>query len=365
MTMRDAVRQEAPIIAGLVTVALLWLSGSAAPPAASGGAAAVAFLGILAVTVWCVFAAARHADLLAERVGEPYGTIVLTLSVTGIEAATISTFMLHGENNPTLARDTMFAALMIVLNGVIGLSLVLGAIRHREQTHNLQGAGAFLNLLLPLSVLPLVLPNVTRTTSAGTLSRAQEVFLSAVAVLLYGIFLAIQTGRHRSYFDDEEADRARPDPLVPRPSSWHGLGLLIAMVPVVLLAEELARYVDHGIEKLGAPTALGGIFVAALVLSPDALGSLRAALANRLQRSVNICLGAALATISLTVPTVLLISAATGRPVELGVDGVHVVLLALTLLGSVITFASGHTNVLQGAIHLVLFACYVFFVLVP
>jgi Ca2+:H+ antiporter len=366
---RRAVLGEAPIAAGLAGVGILSWSGYAARPVLADGAAAaiLLFLGIFAVMLWCVFAVTRHADFLAERLGEPYGTLVLTLSATVIEAATISTIMLHGENNPTLARDTMFAALMIILNGMVGLSLLVGAIRHREQVYNLQGAGAFLNVLVPLSILTLVLPNFTRTTPGPRLSGSQGAFLAVVAVLLYGVFLAIQTVRHRAYFDvDDPAPGGHPAGFAEhRPSRWHALGLVGALVPVVFLAEALARYVDLGIEELRAPPALGGVLIAILVLAPEALASFRAALANRVQRSVNICLGSALATISLTVPMVLLIAATTGRTVELGLGDLGMVLLAATLLVSVVTFASGRTNVLQGAIHLILFASYVFFVIVP
>lgn len=280
----------------------------------------------------------------------------------------LSTIMIHGENNPTLARDTMFAVLMIVLNGMVGLALLTGALRHHEQYFNLQGAGAFLNLLVPLSVLGLVLPNYTISTPGPTLSSAQEVFLVAVSVTLYGIFLTIQTVRHRGYFQQELSAHPEtvdhPEP-ARRPSGWHAVGIVGALAPVVLLAEELAGYVDFAIEHLHAPAALGGVLIAALILAPEGLGALRAAWANHLQRSVNICLGSALATISLTVPVVLMIGLVTGRSVELGLGSLGVTLLALTLLVSLITFASGHTNVLQGAVHLVLFLSYVFLILVP
>jgi Ca2+:H+ antiporter len=323
--------------------------------------------------LWGTFAVVRHADELAERLGEPYGTLILTMSATAIEVAMISTVMLHGANNPTLARDTMFAVLMIVLNGMAGLTLLVGALRHREQYFNLQGAAAFLNLLVPLSVLGLVLPNYTTSSPGPTLSPAQQLFLVAASVTLYGIFLAIQTVRHQSYFQHDGGDGASHhvagsvagEHAAHHPSAWHALGIVAALLPVVLLAEGLAAYVDHAIENLGAPAALGGVLIAGLILAPEALGALRAAWADHLQRSINICLGSALATISLTVPAVLLIGLVTDRSVELGLGPLATTLLALTLLVSLITFASGHTNVLQGAVHLVLFLSYVFLILVP
>jgi Ca2+:H+ antiporter len=367
-------RGESAILAGLATTAILWRFGRHLPAPADGGAiGGIVFAWIFGVMLWGTFAVVRHADALAERLGEPYGTLILTLSATAIEVAMISTVMLHGSNNPALARDTMFAVLMIVLNGMIGLTLLVGALRHREQYFNLEGAGAFLNLLVPLSVLSLVLPNYTTSSAGPTFAPAQELFLIATSVILYGIFLMIQTVRHQSYFETDRRggvshhaqSSAAAEQAPPRASAWHALGIVAALFPVVALAEELAAYVDHGIETLGMPAALGGVLIAGLILAPESLSALRAALANHLQRSINICLGSALATISLTVPAVLVIGLVTGRTVELGLGPVGITLLALTLLVSLITFASGRTNVLQGAVHLVLFLSYVFLILVP
>jgi Ca2+:H+ antiporter len=364
----DVLRGEAAVLTGLVTTALLWGFGHHLPAPAEGGAiGAIVFAWIFGVMLWGTFAVVRHADALAERLGEPYGTLILTMSATAIEVTMISTVMLHGANNPSLARDTMFAVLMIVLNGMAGLTLLVGALRHREQDFNLQGAGAFLNLLIPLTVLGLVLPNYTTSTTGPTLAPSQQLFLVAASVSLYAIFLLIQTVRHRAYFEHgrERGSHRAGAPAAHRPSAWHALGVVVALLPVVLLAEELAAYVDSAIEHLGVPAALGGVLIACLILAPESLAALRAAWANQLQRSINICLGSALATISLTVPAVLLIGLVTGRAVELGLDPVGIVLVALTFLVSLITFASGHTNVLQGAIHLVLFFSYVFLILVP
>lgn len=367
-------RGESAVLAGLATTVILWRFGHHLPAPADGGAVGgIVFAWIFGVMLWGTFAVVRHADGLAERLGEPYGTLILTMSATAIEVAMISTVMLHGANNPTLARDTMFAVLMIVLNGMAGLTLLVGALRHREQYFNLQGAGAFLNLLVPLSVLGLVLPNYTTSSAGPTLAPAQQLFLVAASVTLYGIFLTIQTVRHQSYFQHGGGARASHhvagsvagEHAAHPPSAWHALGIVAALLPVVLLAEGLAAYVDHAIENLRAPAALSGVLIALLILAPEALGALRAAWADHLQRSINICLGSALATISLTVPAVLLIGLVTGRSVELGLGPLGTTLLALTLLVSLITFASGHTNVLQGAVHLVLFLSYVFLILVP
>ncbi len=317
------------------------------------------FLWLFGVILGSALTVVRHAETLAERLGEPYGTLILTLSVTFIEVVSISAVMLHGDNNPTLVRDTLYAVVMIILNGMVGLSLLVGAWRHREQSYNLQGANAYLGAVVPLVVLSLVLPTFTVTTKGPTLSTAQQAFVVLAAVGLYTVFLAMQTGRHRGYFTlaedlgQEEAREARQAPL-----AWPAIMLAAYMAPVVFLAEQLAHPIDYVIETLQMPTALGGIVMAVLVATPEATGAVRAAAANHLQRSVNIFLGSVLSTIGLTVPAMILMSHLTGRPFILGVEGADLVLLLLTMAVSFLTFASGRTNVIQGAVHLILFGAY-------
>lgn len=315
---------------------------------------------LFAVVLGSCLCVVRHADGVAEVLGEPYGTLILTLSVTTIEVLSISAVMLHGENNPTLVRDTLFSVVMVILGGMAGLSLLIGGWRHREQHYNLQGANAYLGVIIPLSVLSLTLPNFTLTTAGPTLSPAQQLFLTLMCAGLYCAFLAVQTGRHRGYFTSEDSVEAHHAATGHRPSLVrHGLLLVAYMLPVALLAEELARPIDYLIETLRAPAALGGIIIAIIVATPEAIGATRAALANRLQQAVNIFLGSVLSTIGLTVPIMLIISHFTGRVVFLGLSGANDVLLLLTLAVSVVTFASGRTNVLQGAVHVVLFGAFV------
>ncbi|MDX1432620.1 MAG: calcium:proton antiporter [Gammaproteobacteria bacterium] len=319
------------------------------------------FAGLFALILWSAFAVVRHADALAVQLGEPYGTLILTLSVITIEVMMISAVMLAGSETPTLARDTMYAVLMIVLNGMVGICLLLGGLKHSEQQYNLQGANAFLAVIVPLAFLGLVLPNYTRATTDPTFSTGQSIFLVIMSLGIYSVFLAIQTVRHRAHFvqpGGDLLDQAADEDHVHRPIAYHAILLVCYLIPVALLSKKLAVPMEHGISVIGAPAALGGFLVAVLVLSPEALGAVHAAMANQLQRAVNIFLGSVLATISLTIPAVLTIGLLTDRQVWLGLDHEEIVMLLVTLLVSTLTFASGRTNVLQGAVHLLLFLAY-------
>jgi Ca2+:H+ antiporter len=330
------------------------------------------FLWLLGVIVWCAFGVVGQADHLAEILDEPLGTLILTLSIVVIEVALISAVMLGARAAPTLGRDTMFAVLMIVLNGVVGLALLLGGIRYHRQEYNLQGAIAYVAVIVPLSTIALVLPNFTRSTSGPTLSGGQAFFFAAFTVLLYVVFLAVQTVRHRPFFVEpgrpgEDAAAAPGGHEVSvRAVAGHAMLLVVLVLPIVLLAKQLAKLIDHGIGVLGAPSALGGVLIAMVVFTPEGLSALRAALANQLQRAVNLCLGGALSTIGLTVPAVLAAGWITGSPVVLGLDPASMVLLGITLVLSVVTFTgSPTTTVLEGAVHLVVFLVYVVLIFSP
>ncbi len=318
------------------------------------------------VMLWLSFSVVRHADCLAIKLGEPYGTLILTLSVISIEVIMIGAVMLTGQQSPTLARDTMFAVLMIVLNGMVGVTLLVGGLRHSEQEYNLRGANAYLTVIITLSILGLVLPSFTSSTTDASASPLLAVFLVLMTVGLYAVFLGIQTMRHRGFFTEplgmglaeNDSGPQEGHPLT-RSVGYHALFLFASMVPIVLLSKKMAVLIDHGIATVGAPAALGGVVVALLVLSPEGLGALRAALQNHIQRTVNICLGSALATTALTIPAVLTISLVTGKHIELGLDPQELVILVLTLLICMVNFGSGRTNILQGAVHLIMFMTYV------
>jgi Ca2+:H+ antiporter len=276
--------------------------------------------------------------------------------------------MLTGEGKPALARDTMFGVVMIVLNGMVGLSLLLGGLRHHEQEYNLQGANSFLSLIVPLTVLGLVLPNFTSASSGPTLSVFQSVFLAIMSIGIYSLFLIIQNWRHREYFvqpakaierQGEGSAAGHAADIETNSITYHALFLVMYLLPLVVLAEEIALPIDHGIEVLHAPLALGGFLVAALILSPESLSATRAALANDLQRSINILLGSVLASIGLTIPAVLTIGLVTGKTIVLGLEPADSLLLVLTLVVCALTFTSNRTNVLSGAVHLLLFLAYV------
>jgi Ca2+:H+ antiporter len=331
------------------------------------------FLWLFGTMMWCAFAVVRHAEAVAERVGEPYGTLVLTLSVIVIEVSLLAAIMLHGENNPTLARDAMFATLMIVLNGMVGTALLMGAMRYWEQEYNLAGARAFLVVIASLAVFALIIPNYTKTEPDPSQAPMKALLFASITVLFYIVFVVIQTVRHKAFFAEPahgHRTKREQDALHGRDSgsnslAFHVAMLLLTLLPIVLLSEFLAIIVDFGIEDLGLPAPLGGVMIAILVLSPEGLTAFHAALVNHLQRAVNVCLGSALATIGLTIPAVLIIGLITGCEVHLGLDEVQTVLLILTLFVSGLTFGGVRTNVLQGTVHILLFIVYVALIFSP
>ena len=368
--LRASMRAEFALTIGLGTAAIFYATGNRFVENITHPIGLiVVFLWLFMVILWAALSVVRHADCLAVKCGEPYGTLILTLAAIGIEVAMISTAMLHGANNPTLARDAMFAVIMIALNGLVGLALLLGGLRHREQHYNLQGVNSYLNVIMTLAVLGLVLPNFTTSTSGPTFSTEQEIFLAVMSLSLYAIFLLIQTMRHRRYFmeskDTVMAANSAHHPLHTRSTAFHAAMLLLYLIAVILLAEKFAIPLDNSIEQFNMPQEFGGAMIAALVLSPEGLGAIRASLRNQLQRSVNILLGSVLATIGLTIPAVLTISLVTKRPIVLGVQGGNLPLLLLTLAASVVTFTSGKTNILQGCIHLLLFGVFVLLIFFP
>jgi Ca2+:H+ antiporter len=320
------------------------------------------------VLIATVFAAVHHAEVVAHRVGEPFGTLVLAIAVTVIEVALIVSIMITGGlDKAGLARDTVFAAVMLVCNGIVGLCLLAGGVRHREQGFQLQGANAALAVLIALTTLSLVLPNFTTSVPGPAFSTSQLIFAGVVSLVLYVSFLFVQTIRHRDFFLPEEG--AGEETTAPLPSNTTALIsvglLLVALLAVVALSKALTPTLETIIGALGAPKSVVGITIAALVLLPEGLAAFRAARANRLQTSMNLALGSALASIGLTIPTVAAVSILLAKPLMLGLNAMDEVLLVLTLLISVVTLGTGRTTVLQGIVHLVIFAAFLFLAIFP
>jgi Ca2+:H+ antiporter len=341
-----------------VILLLTPFTGAGGPIAAAAGAALIA----------TVFAAVYHAEVVAHRTGEPFGTLVLAVAVTIIEVALIVSVMVAAPAEKAgLARDTVFAAVMIVCNGIVGLCLLWGGARHHEQGFQVHGASAALAVLAALTTLTLILPNFATSAPGPLFSTSQLVFAGIVSLVLYGSFVFIQTVRHRDYFltiEHDDAEAHAPPPSNTTAAVSAGL-LLAALVAVVGIAKSLTPTLEIAVIRLDVPKAVVGIVIAALVLLPEGLAALRAARANRLQTSLNLALGSALASIGLTIPTVAVVSIVLRQPLELGLGEKDQVLLALTLLVGVITLGTGRTTVLQGIVHLVIFAVFLFFAVVP
>jgi Ca2+:H+ antiporter len=320
---------------------------------------------LLIILFGTVFAAVHHAEVIAERIGEPYGTLLLTLAVTIIEVALIATIMLGDKAVPTLARDTVFAVVMIVCNGLVGICILVGGLRYREQDFQVSGANLYLSVLAVLATITLILPDYTLTTPGPLYSEAQLGFVSVVTIILYGVFLYTQTIRHRDYFIREAEGAADQGAQTSGPLLLSIGLLLISLLAVVLLAKKFSLVVDAGAAMIGAPPAFAGILVALLILLPESVAAIGAARNNDLQKSINLALGSSLATIGLTVPAVAVAAYTLEKTLVLGLQDREIVLLVLTFIISMLTFGTGRTNILFGMLHLVVFAVFVFMVFVP
>lgn len=319
--------------------------------------------------IGAVIAAVHHAEVVAHRVGEPFGTLVLAVAITVIEVALIVTMMVSGgADKAALPRDTVFAALMIICNGVVGMCLLLGGLKHHEQAFRLEGASSALVCLIALTTLSLVLPAFTTSAPGLMYSESQLVFASVASVVLWGVFVFVQTVRHRDYFLPSGA-AAREDEHAPPPSlrlAWASFALmLVGLVAVVGLAKALAPTIEQAVRAAGAPNSVIGMAIALLVLLPETWAAVRAARADRLQTSLNLALGSALASIGLTIPAVAVASHWLRIPLILGLDPKELVLLALTFIIGAITLTTGRSTVLQGVVHMVVFAAFVFLAFAP
>ena len=344
----------------LIGLALLALSTMVAIPVLVSALVLIAVVG----------AAVHHAELIAHRVGEPFGTLILAVAVTIIEVGLIVSLMLSSRDGaPALARDTVFAAVMIILNGIVGICLLIGGLNHREQSFQQTGVSATLAGLSALTVLVLVLPNYTTSAAGPVYSALQLGFVGVVSLILYSTFVMVQTVTHRDYFLPDGPEIADAEAHAPLPSdrmtAISFAMLLFALVAVVLLAKGVAPTIEAWVAEAGLPHAIVGVVIAGVVLLPESVAAVRAAVANRLQTSLNLALGSAMATIGLTIPAVAAISILFALPVALGLSAKSIVLLVLTLLVSSLSLATGRTTVMQGVIHLVIFAVFLFLTVVP
>jgi Ca2+:H+ antiporter len=347
---------------GIVLFGAVTASGYVFAPSVGGWLFAAVLLVILFGTV---FAAVHHAEVIAERIGEPFGTLLLTLAVTIIEVALIATIMLGDKPAPALARDTVFAVVMIVCNGLVGLCIFIGGIRYREQDFQVSSANLYLSVLFVLATITLVMPNYTLTAPGPVYSTTQLAFVSVVTLLLYAVFLYTQTIRHRDYFIGDAGDTADGEPMSDRMLGISVGLLLLALLAVVLLAKKFSLVVDVVTAKIGAPPAFAGVLVAVLILLPEGVAAVSAARKNDLQKSINLALGSSLATIGLTVPAVAVAAYALDKQLVLGLSNQDMVILLLTFMLSMLTFGTGRTNILFGMVHMVVFAVFVFMVFVP
>ena len=344
-------------------IAVLTFASGSFTDLTSGTQVGLLFAWLFVVILLAAFSVVHHAECLAQKLGEPYGTLILTLSVIGLEVLMIVTVMITKNENPAMARDTMFGVLMIVLNALLGLSIVVGSIRHKIQEFNFNSSESFLGGIIALVGLGLVLPAFIPAAGAWLF----EIYLIVGCLVFYGFFLWVQTKQHSEFFEYRNPDGTSDDhghPESPFGIGYHVVLLILTLVPLVVLAKQLSVVLDVGLETMGAPEALVGLVVAILILAPEGLAAVAAARYNNLQRALNICLGSGLATIGLTIPTVLVIGLLIGQDITLGLEPIEVVLITITLLVLMVSTTKGKANVFKGIVHLLLFASYCVFIFI-
>jgi len=323
---------------------------------------------VAAALIAAVLAGVHHAEVVAHKVGEPFGTLVLAIAITVIEVALIVSLMLAGGPDASaLARDTVFAAVMIIMNGIIGLCLLVGGLKYRQQRYALSGVSVGLITLTAILVLTLILPNYTVSKPGPEYNRSQLIFVSLISVVLYGTFIFVQTVRHRDFFlpVDVVDEETHAEPPILKVAIFSGILLIISLAAVVLLGKSLAPSIELVVLSAGAPKSLVGVIIATVVLLPEGLAALRAARKNRLQTSLNLSLGSALASIGLTIPAVAIVSLVANLTLTLGIDTKSTVLLILSIFTVMLSLATGRTNILQGVVLLVIFSVYLFTTVVP
>ncbi|HAI0565535.1 TPA: sodium-potassium/proton antiporter ChaA [Escherichia coli] len=348
--------KETSLIFPVLALVVLFLWGSSQTLPVVIGINLLALIGILS----SAFSVVRHADVLAHRLGEPYGSLILSLSVVILEVSLISALMATGDAAPTLMRDTLYSIIMIVTGGLVGFSLLLGGRKFATQYMNLFGIKQYLIALFPLAIIVLVFP---MALPAANFSTGQALLVALISAAMYGVFLLIQTKTHQSLFVYEhEDDSDDDDPHHGKPSAhsclWHAIWLIVHLIAVIAVTKMNASPLETLLDSMNAPVAFTGFLVALLILSPEGLGALKAVLNNQVQRAMNLFFGSVLATISLTVPVVTLIAFMTGNELQFALGAPEMVVMVASLVLCHISFSTGRTNVLNGAAHLALFAAY-------
>ncbi|MFG1172747.1 sodium-potassium/proton antiporter ChaA [Erwiniaceae bacterium CAU 1747] len=345
---------EYSLIFPIAALVVLWFWGTTSSLPVVAGINVLALVGILS----SAFSVVRHADVLAHRLGEPYGSLILSLSVVILEVSLISALMATGDAAPALMRDTLFSIIMIVTCGLVGFALLLGGRKFATQYVNLAGVKQYLIAIFPLAIIVLVFPVAL---PSGNFSVLQALLVSAISAAMYGVFLLIQTKTHQSLFvyehEDDDGDPHHGKPSV-HGNAWHTVWLIVHLIAVIAVTKMNANPLGELLTAMHAPEQFTGFLVALLILSPEGLGAIKAVLANQVQRAMNLFFGSVLATISLTVPTVTIIASLTGQELIFGLESPQIVVMVSALLLCQISFSTGRTNVLNGAAHLALFIAY-------
>lgn len=372
------------LVAWLVVVFFIAFSSTWLHESMSGAAAAVTFIILLSTIIMSAFGVVKEADALAHKLGEPYGTLILTLSIVSIEVILIAAVMLGPGENPTIGTDSIFSVMMIIMNLVIGLCILLGGLKYGEQEYNAQGVMSYLGMIIMLGSISMMLPNFIEGAGGGMFSTTQAMVIASLVILLYGFFLYLQTHQYRHLyvqppaghmeilFKDRHLNTLPIDPdskglvKVNRKEIVVRSILLISMIlPIVLLSHNMAVVVDYGIRAANLPPFLGGVLIAVIVFTPESLTAVKAALNNEFQRVINLCHGAFVSTVGLTIPSVLIIGLVTGKIVLLGLTSTEIVLFFITLLLSLMTFLGKRTTPMVGIMHLVLFAIFIMLIFNP
>lgn len=372
------------ILVWMIVVGFMFFGDSMLSSSVSPIISVMLFLVLLATIIAAAFGVVREADELAHRLGEPYGTLILTLSVVAIEVILISAVMLGPGENPTIGKDSIFSVMMIIMNLVIGLCILSGGLKYGEQEYNAQGAVSYLGMIIMLGGIGMMLPNFVKGAGGGSFSHMQAIVLSVLIVVLYGLFLLFQMTRYRHLYVQPqsgsldtlfkervliatgEKKNDNKNSVDSKKEIWiRSVVLIILILPIVLLSHHMAVVVDYGIEAANLPPLLGGILIAVIVFTPESLTAVRAALNNEFQRVVNLCHGAFVSTVGLTIPSILIIGLCTGKTVLFGMTTTETFLFVITLLLSVISFSGKRTTPIVGIMHLVLFAVFMLLVFNP